>query len=58
MSINQIINAVTEGTILGMVICTWLFVLASVIKWFLGKAKLGLNYLFPNCKYFKSKEEK
>ncbi len=56
MDINEIIKDITVGTINGMVIGFWLYMLASLIKWFLTKAKLGLNYLFPNCKWFKSKE--
>ena len=46
-SINEILDAIIRGSLLGFLAGFWLMGLAAIWKWFLGVAKRFLHWLFP-----------
>ena len=55
-SINEILDAIIRGSLLGFLAGFWLMGLAAIWKWFLGVAKRFLHWLFPKAKWFQPKE--
>ena len=55
-SINEILDAIIRGSLLGFLAGFWLMGLAAIWKWFLGVAKRFLHWLFPKAKWFQLKE--
>lgn len=51
-SINEILDAIIRGSLLGFLAGFWLMGLAAIWKWFLGVAKRFLHWLFPKAKWF------
>ena len=47
-TINMILNAMMEGTLTGICISFWLFIIAMIWKWFVNILKKMFKYLFPN----------
>ena len=45
-SINEILDAIIRGSLLGFLAGFWLMGLAAIWKWFLGVAKRFLHWLF------------
>lgn len=56
-SINEILDAIIRGSLLGLLAGFWLMGLAAIWKWFLGVAKRFLHWLFPKAKWFQPKEQ-
>ena len=56
-SINEILDAIIRGSLLGFLAGFWLMGLAAIWKWFLGVAKRFLHWLFPKAKWFQPKEQ-
>ena len=54
-SINEILDAIIRGSLLGFLAGFWLMGLAAIWKWFLGVAKRFLHWLFPKAKWFQPK---
>ena len=46
-SINEILDAIIRGSLLGFLAGFWLMGLAAIWKWFLGVTKRFLHWLFP-----------
>ena len=46
-SINEILDAIIRGSLLGFLAGFWLMGLAAIWKWFLDVAKRFLHWLFP-----------
>jgi len=47
-TISMILNAMMEGTLAGICISFWLFIIAMIWKWFVNILKKMFKYLFPN----------
>lgn len=47
-TINMILSAMMEGTLAGICISFWLFIIAMIWKWFVNILKKMFKYLFPN----------
>lgn len=47
-TINMILNAMMEGTLAGICITFWFFIIAMIWKWFVNILKKMFRYLFPN----------
>ena len=56
-SINEILDAIIRGSLLGFLAGFWLMGLAAIWKWFLDVAKRFLHWLFPKAKWFQPKEQ-
>lgn len=52
--LNELMNALVDGTIFGICFGFWVMVLMVVWRWFFGVVKRFLHWLFP--KRFPSKE--
>ena len=44
---NELMNALVDGTIFGICFGFWVMVLMMVWRWFLGIVKRFLHWLFP-----------
>lgn len=56
-SINEILDAIIRGSLLGFIAGFWLMGLIAIWKWFLGVTKRFLHWLFPKAKWFQPKEQ-
>ena len=56
-SINEILDVIIRGSLLGFFAGFWLMGLAAIWKWFLGVTKRFLHWLFPKVKWFQPKTE-
>ena len=56
-SINEILDAIIRGSLLGFLAGFWLMGLAAIWKWFLGVAKTFPSLAFPKGKWFQPKEQ-
>jgi hypothetical protein len=54
--INEFIDAIIRGSLLGFLASFWIMGLIAIWKWFLGIVKKFINWLCP--KWFKPKAEK
>lgn len=52
--LNELMNALVDGTIFGICFGFWVMVLMMVWRWFLGVVKRFLHWLFP--KHFPAKK--
>jgi hypothetical protein len=55
-TINRLMDAVIRGTLCGLCLGFCLYGVIAVWKWFFGVSKRFLHYLFPGCRWFKSKQ--
>lgn len=55
-NLPDIMNFMTNFTLESMLFLCWAYALASIIKWFILRARVALHVLFPNVKWFKLEE--